>query len=104
MKKYIFLLTAIFLLIISVEIFLRLCFYEQLKTRQTATNRVPDSLLVYTRKPYTVDTIITPGVNRIYRTNNKGFLGQDFQMDKKDSVFRIAVIGNSNAAAISQTG
>ena len=91
------LLAVVFLIIIT-EIIFRAFYHEQLKSRHTSTNKIPDSLLVFTRKPNGEELIISPSLHHKFRINNHGFVGRDFNLKKHPDTFRIVFIGNSNAA------
>ncbi len=92
-------LIAVVCLIIITEILFRIFFYEQLKTRHTTTNKIPDSLLVFTRKPNGEEHLVSPSLNHKFRINNHGFIGHDFKLKKHPDTFRIIFVGNSNTAS-----
>jgi hypothetical protein len=104
MKRYFIVSTIIITVIILMEIGLRLFYYEQLKSRETSTNRIPDSLKVFNREPNTEEAYITPGVKNRFRSNNLGYVGPDFSMKKKPGTYRIIVIGNSNVVGKQMNG
>ena len=103
MKKIsIVVLFVVFTLILISEICLRTFYFEQLKTRKTTTNKIPDSLRVFIREPNVEEAFITPSVNSHFRSNNMGYVGPDFSLKKKTGVFRIIVVGNSEVVGKQQ--
>jgi len=100
MKKIILVsLVSLLLLIIIGEVAFRVFFYEQLKTREFDIQYQQDSLS-YLYVPNTMGYLVVPGSNKKFKINNQGFLGSDFDIKKKESVFRIIITGASNITGV----
>jgi hypothetical protein len=95
MKTYKLLILVFISTLIMAEVLLRIFYYEQLKTRFWPNIYIPDSNYVVRLRPNTESCLITPGINHKFRINNQGFLGPDFLKTKRDSIFRIIIVGNS---------
>ena len=104
-SKYFIIFSVLLLItILIVEIILRIFYHEQLKSRITSTNRVPDSSLVYTRVPNVIEHYCTPDVDNRFRCNNQGFTGPDFTTKKGKGIFRIIIMGNSDVEGMHMNG
>lgn len=96
-------ITAI-LLILLAEISLRIFFSEQLKTREYPRIYVSDSLTGYRYIPGIQGNICTPSISKSFKINNQGYYGNDFSLHTKPGMFRIAIVGASDAAGIWMNG
>ena len=95
-----FFVLSIFLLVLLVEVVLRIAYHEQLKTRTYPQIYTPDSEIGYRYIPNRDASINMPSISKDFKTNNQGFYGPDFQDQKENGVFRIAVVGSSQATGI----
>lgn len=83
------------ILILIAEIYLRLFFYEQIKTRSMPMIYKPDSLVGYVFIPNKKAHICIPSINKKFQLNNHGFYGPDFSTKKKAGTYRIIIDGSS---------
>ncbi len=82
------------------EVALRIFYHEQLKLREYPQIYNPDHKIGYRYIPNRDATIDMPSISKDFRINNQGFYGPDFDTQKKEGVFRIAVVGSSQATGI----
>lgn len=106
MKKSVYfkIFVVLVILILIGEIILRIFYFEQLKSRITSTNRIPDSNFVFIRAPNTWEHYRTPEIDNKFRTNNQGYIGPDFTTQKKTDVFRIIFLGTSDVVGMHMNG
>ncbi len=96
MKKNIQVILFIFIILFFIgEVFLRIFYHEQLKTNYIPLIYQHDSLIGYRFIPNCTSKICIPSISKKFQLNNHGFYGPDFSETKPDSIFRIAVVGNS---------
>lgn len=94
-KKKVYWIMGVFaFLFVFMEIFLRVFYKEELAVKLNAEDIFEnDSVLLYTYKPNYIFNV----ADRKLSVNQDGYLGEDF-IPKKDSAFRIALVGACGVA------
>jgi len=95
-----YLAIGLFVSFIFLEIFLRIFYAEKLKTRIYPLIYKPDSSLGYRYIPNVHGEISIPGIHKKFTINSNGFYGPDFDIQKKNGKYRIAIVGSSEASGI----
>jgi lysophospholipase L1-like esterase len=86
--------------VVAFEVFLRIAASDKLRIRAYPLIYAPDELLGYRYLPDTEGEICVPSICKTFRINKNGFYGPDFEWEKEEGVFRIAVFGSSVASGI----
>ena len=94
------LLALVISLVIGIEAFLRMQYYEPLKTRVNTTDYKYDSILGYLPKPNSSNIHNSPHFSKIVAINSHGFDCREFAVKKAPGYYRIAVIGSSNETSV----
>lgn len=81
---------------IFLELFFRIFYSEQLKTRNESAAFINDSILGFIPKPNSIEYLYTPSVDNRVQVNSLGFYGKDFNPKKSKGTYRIIVVGDSN--------
>jgi len=89
-----------FVVIVLSEISFRVFFFEQLKTKSYPLIYRPDDSTGYEYIPNMEAKICIPSICKEFQINNQGYYGPDFSQEKKDGVYRIAIVGSSDAGGI----
>lgn len=90
--------------LLAAEVGLRVGWREPLKDRHYPLIYEPDPLLGYRYVPGIRDRICLPSICKPVEINAHGFPGPDFSDAKPPGVFRIAVVGSSQATGIWMDG
>jgi len=88
------------LIIVFLEIFLRINYREQLKTRINPEIFRPDSLYSVRYIPNSKSLISSPGVHYPVSINSHGFIGDEFNRMRMKGVFRIIIVGMSESTPL----
>lgn len=94
------LISAIAVIIVVAEVWLRVGYQEQLKTQSYPLVYQPDDSTGYTYRPGTEARICIPSICKDFRINNQGYYGPDFSKEKSEGTFRIAIVGSSDASGL----
>ena len=94
-------MVGIIILIVLLEIGLRLFYSEKLVISNNINIYQPDSLYGFSYIPNSKDIRIKPSFRDSIFVNSQGFLGNDFETEKKDGYKRIVIVGASNSAGTS---
>jgi hypothetical protein len=86
--------------IVGAETMLRRFYSDELIIRAFPLIYAPDEHLGFKYIPGKEATICKPGICKSFRINSQGFYGPEFEQKKATGVYRIAVVGSSEATGI----
>lgn len=87
-------------LVTFAEIYLRSNFDERLRMGGYPQIYQEDEALGYRYVPSTSSMVCIPGICKLARTNPGGLVGTHFKREKRDGVFRIALVGDCDSTGI----